>query len=77
MTLSFFDWKDALLTSSGSVSDRVRNLGDHVLELFWQDGCEPTMTALLDYCQGGLCQRYNIRASSRAQSSLPADTTPR
>jgi hypothetical protein len=62
----FFNWKQLLLGSAGSASPSIRQLGDHVLELFWEDGCEPTMNAMLDYAQNGLCQKFNIRASERA-----------
>jgi hypothetical protein len=33
-------------------------MGDFVLELFWRDGCEPTVSPLLDYSQAGLCRHY-------------------
>jgi hypothetical protein len=28
----------------------VERIGDFVLELFWRDGCEPNVSALLDLC---------------------------
>jgi hypothetical protein len=71
MSLPFDLWKLHLLESAGDASPPVRQLGDYVLELFWRDGCEPTMTAMLDYAQGGLCDRYDIRASEA--ETLAAD----
>jgi len=70
----FDDWKLKLLLSAGDASPPVLHLGDHVLELFWKDGCEPTLTALLDYSQAGLCQHYDIHAhaNSRPGSEAPA-----
>ena len=68
---AFDKWKSALLISSGSVSPSVRSLGDYVLELFWRDGCEPTVTALLDYAQGGLSNRFAHNRESA--SSLPLE----
>ena len=59
----FYDWKQRLLRSAGSASPSVQQLGEVVLELFWRDGCEPTMAAMLDYAQSGLCRDFNIRAS--------------
>ena len=67
----FYDWKQTLLRSAGSASPDVHQLGDHVLQLFWEDGCEPTMSAMLDYAQNGLCQKFNIRASDRASEVRP------
>lgn len=52
--MNFDGWKFALLHSAGSASPAVLRLGDHVLELFWRDGCEPTMGALLHYAETGL-----------------------
>jgi hypothetical protein len=64
MTVTFDDWKYLLLQSAGSASPPVLQMGDYVLELFWKDGCEPTMTAMMDYAQNGLCRSYDIQASS-------------
>lgn len=52
--LNFDGWKFALLNSAGSASPAVLRLGDYVLELFWRDGCEPTVSALLHYAESGL-----------------------
>ena len=76
MTLTFDHWKQRLLESAGTASQSVRHLGDYVLELFWKDGCEPTMQAMLDYAQAGLCQHLDIRVSGadRASSYNPRDS---
>jgi hypothetical protein len=71
MAGEFYGWKRELLSSAGSASPAVHQLGDHVLELFWRDGCEPTMSAMLDYAQAGLCRHFGIRASAaRPQAGL-------
>ena len=70
MIQSFVAWKLSLLASAGSASRFIEQLGDRVLQLFWSDGCEPTMAAMLDYAQAGLCRGYSYRASS---SLLPPD----
>jgi hypothetical protein len=62
MALAFSDWKRALVLSAGSASDAVTQLGDFVLRLFWEDGCEPTLAAFMDYAQAGLCNRFRIYA---------------
>jgi hypothetical protein len=73
MSRVFYDWKLSLLRSAGSAKPSVCQLGDYVLRLFFEDGCEPTMSSLLDYAQAGLSSRYNIRASSRPlQRERPA-----
>jgi len=59
----FDHWKLELLKSAGDASPPVRRMGEYVLELLWKDGCEPTMTALLDYAQAGLCGKFDIEAS--------------
>jgi len=38
-------------------------MGDFVLGLFWRDGCEPTVVAMLDYAQAGLCGKVGLRVS--------------
>jgi hypothetical protein len=53
-SILFVAWKRDLLLSAGSASAAVGRIGDYVLELFWRDGCEPTIGALLDYAQSGL-----------------------
>jgi hypothetical protein len=68
----FINWKQMLFESAGSANAPVRQLGDHVLRLFFHEGCEPTMTALLDYAQAGLSKRYNIRASDRSDDQSDA-----
>lgn len=60
MFTAFDDWKQRLLTSAGSASAPVLLLGDYVLELFFNDGCEPTVAAMLDYAQAGLCGKFNL-----------------
>jgi hypothetical protein len=72
MSTPYADWKTQLLNSVGSVSPDVKRMGDYVLELLWRDGCEPTMSALLNYAQAGLCRHFDIRASD-----FPADRAPR
>lgn len=74
MPPAFYDWKLQLLSSAGSTSSPVRQLGDHVLELFWRDGCEPNMSALLDYAQAGLCRRFNIKVSEGASAQESAES---
>lgn len=64
MPLAFDDWKKRLLDAAGCTSPAVRQLGDYVLELFWKDGCEPTMHGLMEYAQAGLCGHLNIRAAA-------------
>ncbi len=75
---AFNDWKQRLLDSAGSVAAAapVRRLGDFVLELFWKDGCEPTMSGLLEYAEAGLCRRYNIVASATRPSFLSPSPSP-
>lgn len=63
MATAFDDWKQRLLVSAGSASPPVSRLGDYVLELFWQDGCEPTVAAMLDYAQAGLCGKFGVEVS--------------
>lgn len=74
MAPTFADWKRQLLRAAGDASAPIRHLGDHVLESFWRDGCEPDLSALLDYSQAGLCEKYRIRASYRDRSANPGDT---
>jgi hypothetical protein len=76
--LTFHDWKLHLLRSAGCASPAVRQIGEHVLELFWKDGCEPTMTALLDYAQAGLCGKfgYEVSPDSSYTSSAPPRSNP-
>jgi hypothetical protein len=76
MPLAFALWKLHLLESAGDASPPVLQLGDYVLELFWRDGCEPTLSAMLDYAQGGLCGRYDIRASE-SKPAIPNVAVPR
>ena len=73
MPLLFDDWKRQLLLSAGNVclQSPILLMGDYVLELFWKDGCEPTVTALLDYAQAGLSRKYNVEVS-RARSYRPS-----
>lgn len=52
--LPYRAWKESLLQAAGTSRAPVEHIGDFVLELFWRDGCEPTITALLDYAQAGL-----------------------
>ena len=40
-----------------------------MLELFWKDGCEPTIAALLDYAQSGLHPRYEARREAKSSSA--------
>jgi hypothetical protein len=61
--LGFDDWKQRLLSSAGDASPPVRRMGDYVLQLLWKDGCEPTMTALMDYAQAGLCGKFGFEVS--------------
>jgi hypothetical protein len=65
MPLPFYTWKRTLLESAGSASSPVVGMGDFVLELFWRDGCEPTLSALLDYAQSGLHPVYEASSSPR------------
>jgi hypothetical protein len=74
MPLAFNDWKQLLIESAGSASPPVRRLGDYVLRLFWQDGCEPTVSAMLDYAQVGLCRKLDIRVAAR-DALWPYDST--
>lgn len=60
MLLTFSNWKQSLLESAGSAGPAVRRMGDFVLQLFWKEGCEPTMAGLLDYAQAGLCKEFAI-----------------
>jgi hypothetical protein len=68
MPLSYADWKRKLIQSSGTVSTSVILLGDRVLELFWRDGCEPSISGLLDYAQSGLHPVHQAR-SARVRST--------
>jgi hypothetical protein len=67
--LPFAAWKRELFESAGSASAPVVKIGDYVLELFWRDGCEPTITALLDYAQAGLRPAAVTRAQRAERSS--------
>lgn len=31
--------------------DNLNLLGNHILALFWEAGCEPTVSAMLDNCE--------------------------
>jgi hypothetical protein len=72
----FPEWKQRLIVSAGSASPDIVRLGDNVLQLFWKDGGEPTMGAMLDYAQGGLCKHYDIRVSNWP-GETPGDTARR
>jgi hypothetical protein len=72
MATPFDDWKQRLFDSAGCASPSVRNLGDYVLELFWKDGCEPTVAALMDYAQAGLCGHVNVRVAAEALRVSPS-----
>jgi hypothetical protein len=74
MPPAFYDWKLQLVSSAGSTSSPILQLGDRVLELFWRDGCEPNMSALLDYAQAGLCRRFSIRVSGDAVGQDSAES---
>jgi hypothetical protein len=76
MTLSFEDWKQLLLHSSGSASAPVRKLGDYVLELFWRDGCEPSISALLNYAQTGLHPAHQARSTQAITGALETPAVP-
>jgi hypothetical protein len=76
MPTAFDVWKRELLESAGSAHAAVCQLGDYVLELFWKDGCEPTMCALLDYAQSGLCGHFNIRVADEIHHSSVGTTVP-
>jgi hypothetical protein len=69
MPPTFDEWKRLLIESAGSAGAPVHRLGNHVLQLFWQDGCEPTMGAMLDYAQAGLCRNYD-RHEAATESPL-------
>jgi len=58
---AFAVWKQELLEhSSHCGSQPIRQLGDYVLELFWSEGCDPTLAAFLHYAQKGLCDSILI-----------------
>ena len=63
---AFEDWKRDLLTAAGTASPAVSAMGDSVLELFYRDGCEPTIFDLLGYAQAGLHPAYEARKQSDA-----------
>jgi hypothetical protein len=78
MPLPFEDWKSRLFSSAGCASPSVRQLGDFVLELFWRDGCEPTIGAMLDYAQAGLCGKVPLQAGEEVSSpSYKPNAPPR
>ena len=68
----FQDWKRRLLLSAGTASPAVSGLGDLVLEVFFRQGCEPTLAALLDYAESGLHPRYETRPVPEPRSPLPS-----
>jgi hypothetical protein len=65
VSIPFVTWKRKLLLSAGSASSPVAQIGDYVLELFWRDGCEPTIAALLDYAQSGLRPTVQAAVATR------------
>jgi hypothetical protein len=69
--ISFAMWKRDLFASAGSAKVPVERIGDYVLELFWKDGCEPTLSALLDYAQAGL-PATQARNYPEERPSLPS-----
>ncbi len=74
----FEDWKRQLLRSAGDVqlTSPILRLGDFVLELFWRDGCEPTVGALLDYAQGGLCNSLGSKQAHAAHRMTQERRSP-
>lgn len=51
----FVDWKRELLRAcSGGVRVDVADMGDLLLASRFDDGCEPTLDALLDYSMAAL-----------------------
>ena len=68
--LAFDDWKQQLLDDAGSSGPPVRMLGDYVLELFWKDGCEPTVSGLLYYAESGLCRDADVVVPGEALPDL-------
>lgn len=76
MGFTFDDWKQRLFESAGTSSPPIRALGDFVLELFWKDGCEPTMLALLDYAQAGLCGKFNVQVQNEKAGDRGNDRRP-
>ncbi len=79
MSKAFDTWKSQLVTSAGGVqlSAAVLNIGDNVLELFYREGMDPTMAALMEYAQAGLSKRHEIRAAQRDSQSQSGDTARR
>ena len=73
--MPFDDWKGQLISSAGDAGLPVRRLGDYVLELFWRDGCEPTLAGLFDYAQAGLCERHAVRVSHRPPDRASTSVT--
>jgi len=76
---AFNEWKSKLVRSAGGIflASAVLKIGDHVLELFYREGMEPTIAALMEYAQAGLSKRHEIRAIERDSQSRPADTARR
>jgi hypothetical protein len=51
----FVDWKRELLRACPGPSRLdVADMGDPLLALLFEDGCEPTLASLLDYAMAGL-----------------------
>ena len=65
--MNFQAWKRDLLVSAGTASAAVSAMGDPVLELFFRDGCEPTLFDLLGYALAGLHPTYAARKAAAAQ----------
>lgn len=79
MSKAFDTWKNSLITSAGGIclASAVLNIGDNVLELFYREGMEPTIAALMEYAQAGLTKRHEIRAAQRDSQSQSGDTARR
>lgn len=71
MLFLYPEWKRKLLAAAGTSRADVERIGDFVLELFWRDGCEPNVSALLDYAQSGLHPTYEARKQERQAAARP------
>jgi hypothetical protein len=52
--LLFQEWKTALYRTAAAENrlPHVCNIPDHILVLFWADGCDPTISHILSFSEG-------------------------
>jgi hypothetical protein len=52
--LPFTEWIEELKLNAALTGHarRVRRMGKHVLQFFWEEGCEPTIADIIDHSEG-------------------------